>query len=125
MKHDLSVANPPRKRGVGGSKPLAISTEFIKALPFPNRASELADADDIFGWMIGSWEMAAVLHDANGQTHRTKGELHVAWVLERGGRFRIFSFFRVGQTGGPAVPRRETGTRRPFAPMTANDESGE
>jgi hypothetical protein len=55
---------------------------FLEALSSPHKASELADVDDIFGWMIGSWEMKAVLYNAAGGEHRTKGELHASWVLE-------------------------------------------
>jgi hypothetical protein len=55
---------------------------FLEALPFSQKAPELTDVDDIFGWLVGSWEMDAVLHDADRRLHRSKGELHAAWVLE-------------------------------------------
>ena len=45
------------------------------------RAPELADADDIFGWLIGSWEVEAVLHGKGG-TEKRRGEVHASWVLE-------------------------------------------
>ena len=61
---------------------MAVPQEFLQALPFPQRAPELAEGDDIFGWMIGSWEMDAVLYDANQRTQRSKGEVHASWVLE-------------------------------------------
>jgi hypothetical protein len=61
---------------------MSVPQEFLNALPSPGRAPELAEADDIFGWMIGSWEVDAILHDRNGQTHETKGEVHASWVLE-------------------------------------------
>ena len=61
---------------------MSVPQEFLNALPSSERAPELAEVDDVFGWMIGSWEMDAVLHDRNGQTHKTKGEVHASWVLE-------------------------------------------
>jgi hypothetical protein len=61
---------------------MTVPQGFLQALPFPQRAPELAEGDDIFGWMIGSWEMDAVLYDANQQTRRSKGEVHASWVLE-------------------------------------------
>jgi hypothetical protein len=61
---------------------MSIEREFIEALTSPKRASELPATDDIFGWMIGSWDMEAVLHNVNGQTHKTRGEVHASWILE-------------------------------------------
>ena len=61
---------------------MPVPPAFLDALPFPERAPELPEADDIFGFLIGSWEMDAILYSANGQTQRTKGELHASWVLE-------------------------------------------
>lgn len=55
---------------------------FLEALPAPRRAHELADVDDIFGFLIGSWDVDAVLHDSDGRTQATRGEVHAAWVLE-------------------------------------------
>ena len=45
-------------------------------------APELADVDDIFGFLIGSWDLKAVLHGPDGQTQDSRGEIHAAWVLE-------------------------------------------
>jgi hypothetical protein len=61
---------------------MSIPQEFLDALPSSEKAAELADVDDVFGWMVGSWEVEAILHDEDGQTHETKGEVHAAWVLE-------------------------------------------
>lgn len=55
---------------------------FLDALPSSKRAPELAEVDDIFGWLIGSWEVEAVLYDATGRTERRSGEVHASWVLE-------------------------------------------
>jgi hypothetical protein len=57
-------------------------SEFLEALVSSQRAPALADVDDIFGFMIGSWDVEAVLHDGNGGTQRTRGEVHASWVLE-------------------------------------------
>ncbi len=55
---------------------------FADALLSSQRAPEIPEADDIFGWLIGSWELEAVLYGINGQTQKRRGELHVSWVLE-------------------------------------------
>lgn len=61
---------------------MAQQQAFIDALVSSQRAPDLSDVDDLFGFLIGSWELEAVLHGADGQTQKTRGELHVSWVLE-------------------------------------------
>lgn len=61
---------------------MSVQSEFLKALSSTQRAPELAEVDDVFGWMIGSWEMDAILHHRSGQKQLSKGELHASWVLE-------------------------------------------
>jgi hypothetical protein len=58
------------------------SQSFLDALVSPQRAPELAGMDDVFGFLIGSWDLDAVLYDPNGQTQKNKGEIHASWVLE-------------------------------------------
>lgn len=61
---------------------MTVSQDFLGALVSPRRAPDLADADDIFDFLVGSWDLEAVLFDPTGQTQRSKGELHASWVLE-------------------------------------------
>jgi len=85
-------------------------TGFLEALPFSQKAPELADVDDIFGWLVGSWEMDAVLHDADRRLHRSKASCTPpgCWGAERS---RIYSFSRAQPTALPACRRAATGTR--------------
>jgi hypothetical protein len=46
--------------------------------PAPDRAGKMA----LYGWLIGAWDMEAVVHRDDGTTHRGRGEVHFAWVLE-------------------------------------------
>ena len=55
---------------------------FLDALPSSRPAPELADVDDVFGFLIGSWDVDAVLYDAEGRTRKVAGEVHASWVLE-------------------------------------------
>lgn len=73
---------------------MTISQGFVDALVFPRRAAELADVDDIFGFLIGSWELEAVLYDPKGQTQRSRGEIHASWVLEGRAMQDLFIFPR-------------------------------
>jgi hypothetical protein len=59
-----------------------IPQTFLEALPAEGPSPELTDADNIFSFLIGSWEIDALLHDANGRVQKTKGEVHASWVLE-------------------------------------------
>lgn len=61
---------------------MTMSQEFLDALVSSQRTPDLAETDDIFGFLIGSWDVEAILHDANGQKHKTTGEVHASWVLE-------------------------------------------
>lgn len=55
---------------------------FLDALASAQRSPELEQVDDIFGFLIGSWDIDAVLHDPDGRTRRIEGEIHASWVLE-------------------------------------------
>jgi hypothetical protein len=48
---------------------------FLDALVSSRRAAELADVDDLFGFLIGSWNLVAVLYDSKGQTQRSRREV--------------------------------------------------
>lgn len=46
--------------------------------PAPDRAEKLG----LYGWLIGSWTMDAVIHADDGTQHEGKGEIRFSWVLE-------------------------------------------
>ncbi|NRO97622.1 hypothetical protein GWC77_17000 [Paraburkholderia sp. NMBU_R16] len=61
----------------------SLQHEFPGALTAPERAADIDDADDIYGWLIGSWSLE-VLH-YRGVDVRGRGlmaEAHFARVLE-------------------------------------------
>jgi hypothetical protein len=95
---------------------MTIPHGFLEALPSPQRAPEFSDEDDIFGFLIGSWELDAVLHGADGKIQRTKGELHVSWVLEGRAIQDLFIFPRRADraSGVPAQGDRYATTIRTY-----------
>ncbi len=95
---------------------MAIPKHFLDALPFSQRAPDIAEADDIFGFLIGSWELDAVLHNADGQRQRSKGEVHATWVLEGRAIQDLFIFPRRADrpSGVPARGDRYATTIRTF-----------
>jgi hypothetical protein len=56
---------------------------FLSALAAPGRASDIDDADDVYGWLVGSWSLEVLRY--RGVDLRGKGmmaEAHFGWVLE-------------------------------------------
>src|SRR5215472_14502292 len=121
---DLLMQRHPAQRRFGtwramhtdGSVHMTTPQPFLDALVSPRRAPELAETDDIFGFLIGSWDLEAVLHDADGQTQTRRGELHVARVLEGRAIQDLFIFPRRADraSGVPAQGDRYATTIRTY-----------
>jgi hypothetical protein len=62
--------------------PMAVSSRLFDALHTDHPAADRADKMGLYGWLIGSWEMDAVMHGDDGTQSRGKGEIHFGWVLE-------------------------------------------
>jgi len=62
---------------------MAAQDSFFTVLAAPGRSPEIPESADVYGWLVGSWELQ-VLHyrgvDVSGM--RITGEVHFAWVLE-------------------------------------------
>jgi hypothetical protein len=89
---------------------------FVQALLSDRRASEIPAEDDIFEFLLGSWQMEAVLHDPHGGVRNTQGELHACRVLE--GRaiqdLFIFPSRALRASGAPARGDRYATTIRTY-----------
>ena len=46
------------------------------------RSPDIPDEFDLYGWLVGSWELDIVGYDDDGHVIHSIGEAHVAWVLE-------------------------------------------
>lgn len=55
---------------------------FQDALSAPARAADIDAADDVYGWLIGSWDMDVVHYRVDLGAERRRGEIHFGWVLE-------------------------------------------
>ncbi len=55
---------------------------FVDALVAAGRSPELDDADDLFGFLIGHWDLDAVRYGPDGRIERGTGDLFGSWVLE-------------------------------------------
>jgi hypothetical protein len=45
-------------------------------------AADRADKMGLYGWLIGAWDMDAVIHQDDGQTHTGRGRICFGWALE-------------------------------------------
>jgi len=56
---------------------------FHDALAASGRSAEIPDSADVYGWLVGSWELEVChYHGTDLLARRVKGEVHFAWVLE-------------------------------------------
>jgi len=57
--------------------------EFQSALGAQGRSPEIPEADDVYGWLVGSWELDVCRYWGVDVTERgLKAEVHAAWVLQ-------------------------------------------
>jgi hypothetical protein len=45
-------------------------------------AADRADKMSLYGWLVGTWHMEAVMHTPDGATHERQGDIVFAWALE-------------------------------------------
>ena len=45
-------------------------------------AADRADKMKLYGWLVGAWEMDAVVHLDDGQKHTGRGQIRFGWALE-------------------------------------------
>ncbi|MFM0365287.1 hypothetical protein [Paraburkholderia sediminicola] len=55
---------------------------FHTALSAPARAADIDIADDLYGWLIGSWDMDVLHYRVDLGNARRRGEIHFGWVLQ-------------------------------------------
>jgi hypothetical protein len=61
----------------------AVQDTLPAVLKSPGRSPEIPEADDVYGWLVGSWELDVLRYRGVDLTARgLKGEVHFAWVLE-------------------------------------------
>jgi hypothetical protein len=61
----------------------AENTDFSSVLTAPGRAPEIPASADVYGWLIGGWELEVYDYpDEGGPARHSQGEVHFAWILE-------------------------------------------
>jgi hypothetical protein len=61
---------------------LGLDSGFHEVLGAPGRAADIDAADDIYGWLVGSWDMEVLHYRTDVRDFRLTGEIHFGWVLE-------------------------------------------
>ena len=55
---------------------------FQEALAASGRSPEIPESFDLYGWLVGSWELEVLHYRVDVRERGLKGEVHFAWVLE-------------------------------------------
>lgn len=56
---------------------------FMTLLAAPGRSHEIPESEDVYGWLVGSWELEVLHYKAvNVSTQGIRAEAHFGWALE-------------------------------------------
>ena len=55
---------------------------MMEALAAPGRSPEIPAEADVYGWLVGGWELDVVRYGADLRGRGVRGEAHFGWVLE-------------------------------------------
>jgi hypothetical protein len=66
----------------GVAAPLSVSAEFARALISDAPSTELGNAAEAFGWLIGGWAAQIRDFDPDGRVRHGSGEWWFSWALE-------------------------------------------
>ncbi len=58
------------------------NANFHSVLESAGRSPGIPEAEDIYGWLVGSWELDVLVYGADVAEQGLKGEAHFAWTLE-------------------------------------------
>lgn len=60
-----------------------VADNFTQLLHTSGRSREIDESSDVYGWLVGSWELEVLHYKGVGvSAQRIKGEAHFGWVLE-------------------------------------------
>ena len=61
---------------------MAVTTDAFAVLAAPGRSPDIPEADDAYGWLVGSWDLDVLHYWTDMRGRGLKAEAHFAWVLE-------------------------------------------
>ena len=81
-----------------------LEVSLSTVLTASGRSAEIPEESDLYGWMVGSWELDVVGYDDDGHVIHSVGEAHCGWVLEGRAVQDVFINPRRSDRG-PASPK--------------------
>ena len=61
----------------------SVNQNFVSTLVASGRSPEIPESADVYGWLVGSWELDVLHYKTIDLSSRNiKGEVHFCWVLE-------------------------------------------
>jgi hypothetical protein len=61
----------------------AVGQNFFSLLAAESRSSEIPEEHDVYGWLVGSWDLEVIHYRAvDVRPKEITGEVHFGWVLE-------------------------------------------
>jgi hypothetical protein len=79
---------------------------LLRVLEATGRSNELTDGEDIYGWLVGSWEATVYDYAADGAARESSGEWHFGWVLEGRAIQDVFIVPSRSQRSGQTLSKR-------------------
>jgi hypothetical protein len=62
---------------------IGMATRFTSALEASGRSPEIPESEDVYGWLVGDWELLVCHYlDLDVTTRQVRGEVHAGWVLQ-------------------------------------------
>jgi hypothetical protein len=55
---------------------------FVEVFAATSRSADIHPEDDLYGFLVGSWELDVVAYPDDGRVTHSTGEAHFAWVLD-------------------------------------------
>jgi hypothetical protein len=72
----------PKAREIMKAGKSADRESFYSALSASGRSPEIPESLDVYGWLIGSWELDVLHYRVDVTERHLKAEAHFGWVLE-------------------------------------------
>jgi hypothetical protein len=76
-----SFADDVRERMMTAMETGAMA-DLQSVLVAPRRSQDIPESDDLYGWLIGSWELDVIHYASEVPALPLKGEAHFQWTLE-------------------------------------------
>ena len=60
----------------------SLNDGLSSALFSADRSADIPQASDLYGWLVGSWDLRVLVHESDGSETTHRGAIHAGWVLQ-------------------------------------------